>query len=100
MRRLGSGPLGVAVGVCLSSSARAEPVRVPLDDVVDLSVGETHACAVTGDGLVHCWGDGRDHRLGNGRELSSRVPVQVPGLRGVVRVAAGGHVTCALRACG
>ncbi|HRE88744.1 MAG TPA: RCC1 domain-containing protein, partial [Myxococcota bacterium] len=50
-----------------------------------------------GDGRVHCWGDGRDHRLGNGMELSSRVPLQVPGVRGVARVVAGGRVTCALR---
>ncbi len=71
-------------------------VEVPLTDVVDLSVGDEHACAVTADGRVHCWGSGLDYRLGNGFESASRTPIAVPGLRNVATVSAGGSMTCVL----
>ena len=46
------GVLGVDPGALVSS---ATPVAIPLDGVVDVSVGQ-HACAVVASGAVWCWG--------------------------------------------
>jgi alpha-tubulin suppressor-like RCC1 family protein len=55
-----------------------------------LSAGEDSVCAVMADGTVQCWGD-----IANGLS-SSRTPVTVSGLSGVVSVAAGGDQNCVL----
>jgi alpha-tubulin suppressor-like RCC1 family protein len=73
---------------------RLSPVLVSgLVGAVSIDGGDSHTCAVLEDGTVTCWGtDG----LGVGRTVSSPVPVPVPELEGVVKVAASEH-TCALR---
>ncbi len=40
-----------------SMSALLPDPAVGLEGVVDIAVGEERACAVTRDGLVHCWGE-------------------------------------------
>ena len=46
-----------APGAAIDLSSDYYPVR-------SLSMGENHACAVFGPGLVKCWGDGNDGKLG------------------------------------
>ena len=41
--------------------------------------GSYHACAVTTDSRVYCWGDGRDGQLGNGKTVLSYWPRPVSG---------------------
>ena len=54
------------------------PTRIDsIDHVVQLAEGETHICALRSDETVWCWGRGRDFQLGNGKDVDSRVPVQV-----------------------
>lgn len=38
--------------------------------IVQVSVGYEHACALTNGGAVHCWGHGKDGRLGYGHTRS------------------------------
>ena len=70
--------------------------------VVSIAVGYTAVCVARTDGTVWCWGSSQYGQLGPGVAVggSSTIPVQVPGLTGVVQVAAGyGHM-CALGASG
>jgi hypothetical protein len=68
-----------------------------LSDVVAYAVGGGHACAVTADGQVACWGANHRGQLGDGTLEPRDLPVTVPGVDGAVAVAAGDAHTCALR---
>jgi alpha-tubulin suppressor-like RCC1 family protein len=69
----------------------------PLDSVA-LDVGWGHACVVTTEGAVKCWGYNLSGQLGIGETPEPRdMPVDVPSLRsGVAAVSSGDHSTCAL----
>lgn len=82
-----------------------------LRNAVALAVGENyhafvggyghHACAVTADGHVWCWGHNNHGQLGDHTTTDSRHAVQVIGdngqpLRDIQSVAAGGAHTCAI----
>ena len=70
----------------------------PLGDVVGISVGQEHACAVTGAGSALCWGDNSKGELGGGISgASSSLPVTVTGFSSAVAtIAAGSDFTCAV----
>ncbi len=92
------------------------PVRVlladgsPLEDVVQVTVGSEHACALRRDGTVRCWGTGSRGELGDGvsrwgAHRGHAAPVCVSGsvdggdceeLGGVAQVAAAATHTCAV----
>lgn len=66
---------------------------------IALGVGSRHACRLTGDGRVLCWGRGDAGQLGNGSTPLRSIPVQAAA--GDVRfssIAVGGLHTCALTA--
>ncbi|MEZ4389875.1 MAG: protein kinase [Polyangiales bacterium] len=71
-----------------------------LTGVVSVSAGRFHSCAVTRDGITHCWGWNANKQLGDGSTEDQYSPMAVPGLTGVVRVAAGQSFTCALQSTG
>ena len=72
-----------------------------LNDIVDISAGQYHTCALTTAGTVKCWGLNADGELGDGSHTSKTKAVSVLGLtQQVVAVAAGGFHTCALTATG
>jgi alpha-tubulin suppressor-like RCC1 family protein len=47
-----------------------------------------------------CWGKNDVGELGNGTEVNSSTPVQVPGLTGVVQLVAGYDHFCAMKSDG
>ena len=73
----------------------AAPV-VGLDDVVSVSLGFFHSCAVLRDTTVSCWGLNASGQLGNGTTKDSSKPIKVPGLTGVSQLALGEDHSCAL----
>src|ERR1051325_1623078 len=76
-------------------------VRAATVDVVPLSSGSGHTCAITAAGGVACWGRNTTGELGDGTTNDRNVPVAVSGLAAnVVAVAAGYDHTCALTAVG
>ena len=80
------------------------PYHVPgLSGVIQVAMGFAHAAALRADGTVWVWGGGLFGQLGNGQMgpgTLSLLPIQVPGLSGVVSIATGGYHTLALRADG
>ncbi|MCC6624605.1 MAG: hypothetical protein IT385_25375 [Deltaproteobacteria bacterium] len=67
-----------------------------LTGVVQLSVGDEHACAVVADGEVRCWGSGATMRLGNGRLEARTTPDRVRAVDPARGVVAGANMSCAL----
>ena len=80
------------------------PVRVQeLSDIKQVAVGFAHACAVTRQGALLCWGSPDNGRLGDGnlaRGLPQRSPALVAGIGDVQEVSTSWNHTCARSAAG
>ena len=87
--------LATIPGLALSQAPVAKAVSTgPL--VAQVVAGEAHACALTTDGRVWCWGWNGHNQLGDGTNWSSSVPIPVAGLTNIRKIAAGAEHTCAL----
>lgn len=72
------------------------PVPVDgLSEVIDVSAGGEHTCAVVRDGRLFCWGDNDRGQVGPDEAGSYRRPVPVPLGEPVVEVSGGFAHTCA-----
>lgn len=60
-----------------------------------IAAGRDHACVVTDQGSVWCWGSGQLGQLGSGRHHATEAPHEVPGIRGAVAISAGTGFSCA-----
>jgi alpha-tubulin suppressor-like RCC1 family protein len=70
-------------------------------EVVALTAGAAHTCALTISGEVVCWGWNAWGQLGNGTTTGGTAPTAVTGLSGkAISIAAGGAFTCAVLASG
>ncbi len=77
----------------------------PLSNVTQIAAGDSHACAVLGDGRVVCWGNDADAQLGDDSVAApfTRTPVYVLNesgngpLTSITQVTAGLRHTCALK---
>ncbi|MBI9048934.1 MAG: hypothetical protein JEZ00_05935 [Anaerolineaceae bacterium] len=80
-----------------SNQDQMKPVFVKdLHNVIDLTAGSYHTCALTADGEVWCWGENESGQVGNGTNINQSVPVLVKGLTGnVLDFTAGNDFTCA-----
>jgi alpha-tubulin suppressor-like RCC1 family protein len=89
------GQLGLGGG---DRRLRRVPTRVPVADAIDaIAAGSGHACALTRDQRILCWGDNTHGELGVGdtEPRDTPVPVTAPD-HGWVTVSAGADHTCAL----
>ena len=80
-----------------------KPVAVVgLSEVVAIAAGGAHTVALKSDGTVRAWGNNNSGELGNGTTTDSSRPNVVPGLTGVVALAASsvGYYTVALKSDG
>ncbi len=70
---------------------------VGLANVRQIDAGNHFNCATLTDGTLRCWGASTHGQLGEGTTaVVNPTPVAVPGLTGVLQVAAGAVHTCAL----
>lgn len=90
-----SGQLGVDPAALKVTGSPKEIVG--LEEVLAVSSGGSHVCALLADETVSCWGDNSLGRLGNPNvtDAWSWVPVKVDGLSNVVQVTATSGATCA-----
>jgi alpha-tubulin suppressor-like RCC1 family protein len=63
-----------------------------------IAAGDTHACALVGGGVA-CWGSNTFGELGTDSPSERNTPASVPGLAGVVGVAAGGDAVADDHSC-
>uniref|UniRef100_K3WZQ3 EF-hand domain-containing protein n=1 Tax=Globisporangium ultimum (strain ATCC 200006 / CBS 805.95 / DAOM BR144) TaxID=431595 RepID=K3WZQ3_GLOUD len=73
-----------------------EPVAALFDkQITYISCGEEHSAAVSSNGTLFCWGNGRDGKLGNGSSDDEYFPVPVDSLASVrvAKVVCGAHQT-------
>jgi alpha-tubulin suppressor-like RCC1 family protein len=96
----GQGTHGELGDGTLSSSTT--PVQVyGLTGVVAVAAGIKDSLALRSDGTVWDWGENQFGQLGNGTTADSQpTPLQVRGLTGVTKIAAGGNFNLALRSDG
>lgn len=83
-----------------STTQRARPVPVAgIGNIVAVTGGEAHTLALAADGTVYAWGQNAHGQLGLGTTdtLVYPTPVQVPGLSGIVAIAAGYRHNVALK---
>ncbi len=73
------------------------------DNVIAISAGVGHECALMRDRTVRCWGNNDEGQLGNGADLNafreipgSNTPITVTGLHGVLAITSGRSHSCAL----
>lgn len=65
-----------------------------------VTAGLRHACALTAEGVAHCWGENERGQLGDGTRTPSAVPVRVAGVPALVAIDAADEGTCGLTANG
>jgi len=91
------------LGIGTMSSMSTVPVAVQdLTDVISISAGYSHTCAVRGNGCTatdaYCWGFGYSGQLGNGIQGSGSdqaLPSQVLNLTGAASISTGSSFSCA-----
>lgn len=71
-----------------------------LVDVIAITAGDDHSCALRVNGSVYCWGDNGVGALGIGNTVNQPTPVQVPNVTGAISISAGSGHTCAVLVAG
>lgn len=70
--------------------------QIPLNNITQVASGGYHACALTSNGGVKCWGL-NGGRIGDGTAVDRKVAVDVPSLTSdVTAITAGASYSCAL----
>ena len=99
--RLGNGVIGNSSTPVDVHTSSTEPE--PLSDILAISAGSDHTCALTRSGNVKCWGKGESGRLGNRRTDNQLAPVDVhtssrksEPLSDILTISAGDQHTCVL----
>jgi len=88
------GQLGT--GDTAGQASPAAPVSLP-GNARQIAAGDSHACALLGDGRVACWGDNAHGQLGAGDTLERHAPSFVAlGGSSVRAISARGDDTCAV----
>ncbi|WGL60488.1 SGNH/GDSL hydrolase family protein [Pigmentibacter sp. JX0631] len=84
----------------LGKKSYSEPQKIKqLENILMITVGENHVCALNSENLVYCWGGNlnKSFQLGQfTRDITNHIPKEVPNLINVQSISAGSFHTCAL----
>lgn len=72
-------------------------LKLPTIAAKDISVGQTHICAVTMTGTLYCWGHNNSSQLGDQSTTQRSSPKRIEAEAGWSAVAVGDYHTCGLR---
>jgi alpha-tubulin suppressor-like RCC1 family protein len=87
-------------GSTVDSSVPVRAIGV-ISGAVAITTGNKFSCALIADGSARCWGDNTSDQLGDGGAEPFASSMQsVPGLAGIVGMAAGAAHACAVTASG
>lgn len=70
--------------------------NTPLNNIVQISTGNSHSVAISSDGTVYTWGLNNKGQLGNGTNDNSNHAVKVEGLSNIKKVEAYKDMTIAI----
>jgi len=89
------------LGGSSSGMTSLTPGLVPgLGNIVGITAGANHVCAVSAFGSVLCWGANSRGQIGNNSTNPAPLPTTVQGITDAVSVSAGAFFTCAVQAGG
>jgi alpha-tubulin suppressor-like RCC1 family protein len=101
--QLGDGTMGIGSRSATPRVVLASDGKAQLSNVVQISAGYTHNCALIHDGTAYCWGDGRYGQRGQVTSSATRsaLPLAVLStsgspVSGIVDIRAGWEFTCLL----
>jgi len=86
-------------GTYIQRSTPVAVIGLPAGSATTVTAGNAHACTLTADQEVWCWGL-RPWTFTSTSRTSTPTPYRVAGLSAVVEVRAGGYATCARQATG
>lgn len=72
----------------------------PVENILEVALGEQHSCARKPEGTVKCWGDDRNGQNGAGASVDGGLrnePVDVMGISDATDIASGLKHTCVVR---
>lgn len=99
---------GAAAGSCIFCSCGGDAVSgskdggnpsdgaVPLKNIRQIAAGESHICALLGDGGVLCWGSNGEGQRGDGTRNFHDQPTPVIGLNHARFISLSGDHSCAI----
>jgi alpha-tubulin suppressor-like RCC1 family protein/uncharacterized protein YjdB len=91
----GTGQLGAgdSPAGCVSDAC-SSPIQVSASSFVAASAGEFHTCALTGQRVAYCWGEGTSYQLGDRSGINMSTPRLVLGGLTWRSISAGEVHTC------
>ena len=96
-----SGSLGDNVHTTTADTDVPYPVKpFNLSNVVEISAGSTHNCALKANGNVWCWGTNIFGELGDGTNYYTKKPNIVPGIENAIDIDINYSTSCAVIAGG
>lgn len=88
------GALGDNVSTETNLLSPVKPLN--LNNVIEISAGSTHQCALKANGNVWCWGVNTFGELGDGTSYSTKKPNIVPGIENAVDIDVNYSTSCAV----
>ena len=90
------GQLGTTKVALGGNAPAAFQVELPVNNIVSIDGGGSHACAIDANGGLYCWGGNASGQIGKGLAGTTSAPAKVTLVANAKVVSAGGNHTCAI----